>query len=153
MNTFTDTIKQLTEYEEIRKTLTKSNGIVQVSGCVESQKVHFAEGIAEDYQYRLFITFDEQKAKEMYEDMRLFHKNVFLYPAKDFIFYNADIKGNLLVKQRMEVIQALLEAEEATIITTIDGCMDSLVPKEYFEKHRIRITLESLIQTPDLERQ
>lgn len=153
LNTFTDTIKQLTEYEEIRKTLTKSNGIVQVSGCVESQKVHFAEGIAEDYQYRLFITFDEQKAKEMYEDMRLFHKNVFLYPAKDFIFYNADIKGNLLVKQRMEVIQALLEAEEATIITTIDGCMDSLVPKEYFEKHRIRITLESLIQTPDLERQ
>lgn len=153
MNTFTDTIRQLTEYEEICKALAKQNGIVQVSGCVESQKVHFAEGIAEQYPYRLLITFDEQKAKEMYEDMRLFQKNVFLYPAKDFIFYNADIKGNLLVKQRMEVIQALLGAEEATVITTIDGCMDSLVPKEYFEKHKIQITLESLIQTADLERQ
>ena len=50
------------------------------------------------------------------------------YPAKDFLFYRADIRGKYLVKQRMEVFRALKEEENVTVITTIGALMDGVRP-------------------------
>lgn len=42
-------------------------------------------------------------------------------------FYQADIHGKQLVKQRMETLQMMMEAKsQVTVITTIDGFMDEL---------------------------
>ncbi len=50
-----------------------------------------------------------QKAKQIYEEYRFLDAvNTYFYPAKDFLFYQADIRSKELVKQRMEVIQAVL---------------------------------------------
>ena len=65
------------------------------------------------------------------------------YPAKDLIFYQADIHGNLLIRQRLQVIQALLERKEVTIITSVGGCMDFLLPLDVFEKHCIHLRNDS----------
>ena len=83
------------------------------------------------------------KAKELYEDYRLYDAETLYYPAKDLIFYQADIHGNLLIRQRLQVIQALLERKEVTIITSVGGCMDFLLPLGVFEKHCIHLRNDS----------
>ena len=60
-------------------------------------------------QCKLIVTYNEIKAKEIYEDYRFFDRNVYYYPAKDIIFYNADIHGNLIVSQRMAVIRRMMD--------------------------------------------
>ena len=50
---------------------------------------------------RLVIAGDERQAKEIYEDLRFFDKSTMFYPAKDLLFFQADIQGNLLIRQRM----------------------------------------------------
>ena len=42
-------------------------------------------------------------------DARFYDKKIYSYPAKDLLFFQADIHGNLLIRQRMKVIRALLE--------------------------------------------
>ena len=117
----------LAEFTDIKRDIQKGKGIIQIDGCVDSQKAHLIYGLASDSKQKLIITADELKAKTLYEDYRFYDDKTFLYPAKDLIFYQADIHGNLLVKQRMQVIKSLLEDEATTVITSIAGCMDRIM--------------------------
>ena len=75
----------------------------------------------------------------------VFMINVFItIRQRIFFFFQADIHGNLLIRQRMQVIRALLEREdEITVVTSIDGCMDYLAPLEKIEKQLIHFRNDS----------
>ena len=128
MEAFVQPLRGLAEYEEIRSRIGRNPGLVQIAGCVESQKAHLICGLSGLFPCRLILAQDEQRAKELYEDYRFYDKKVFYYPAKDLLFFQADIHGNLLIKQRMQVVRALLEEESVTVVTSVDGCMDYLMP-------------------------
>ena len=63
MRAFLEPLNNLNAFEEIRGKLKKNRGILQLSGCVDSQKVHMAYGLWQDYPCRLILTYSEQKAK------------------------------------------------------------------------------------------
>ncbi len=134
MKAFLEPLGQLEAFSELKGKLMKTPGITLLSGCVESQKTHMAYGFGADFKRRLILTYSEKKAKEIYEEYRFFDRGVQLYPAKDFLFFHADIQGKLLQQQRICAVKAILSQEEATVITTLDGCMDRLLPLEEIEK-------------------
>ena len=76
----------------------------------------------------LLIAENELKAQQLYEDCRLYDPEVLFFPARDLIFYQADISGNLLTRQRMQVFKALMEQKKVSVITSTGGCMDFLLP-------------------------
>ena len=76
--------------------------------------------------YKLIVTYSESRAEKLYQDIRFYTPEVYLYPAKDVLFYNADIHGNATQKKRLEIIKRIVEGENAVVITTIDGLMDKL---------------------------
>ena len=108
MEAFLQPLQSLAEFGEIKKRCGANCGILNVSGCMESQKVHLMYGLSGLFPYHLILADDERNAKEIYEDYRFYDKNVYFYPAKDLLFFQADIHGNLLIRQRMRVIRALL---------------------------------------------
>ncbi|BCJ92629.1 transcription-repair-coupling factor [Anaerocolumna cellulosilytica] len=137
MKTFTTPLKELREYNDIKDNLKLKNTPIQVTGCIDSQKCHLISGLSEDYPWKLIITYNDIKAKEIYEDYKLYDKNVFIYPAKDIIFYSADIHGNAIVRDRLKILKRLLQKEPVTVITTLDGGMDRILPLEYLKKRII----------------
>ena len=88
-------LAELADYEEIRKNRTKENGMIQISGCVNTQKIHLLSGIGSGCGYKLVVFSNEEKAKKAYEEYLLFGEETYLYPARDLLFYYADIKGCL----------------------------------------------------------
>lgn len=140
-------LERLSEYEQAKRWIHGHMGIFQLLGCAESQKLHMADSLAQDYPYHLIVTYQEQRAKELYEEYSFLDRKVLVYPAKDFIFFAADIQGNLLLKQRMEVMKALLEQERVTVITTIDGCMDCIPRLELLKSQILSIDYSSTIKT------
>ena len=44
-------LAELADYEEIRKNRTKENGMIQISGCVNTQKIHLLSGIGSGCGY------------------------------------------------------------------------------------------------------
>lgn len=139
MEAFVQPLQEMAEYDEICGKIQGKPQIVQVAGCIESQKAHLIYGLSGLFPYRLIVAQDEQRAKELYEDYRFYDKTVFYYPAKDFLFFQADIHGNLLIKQRMQVVKALLEGQGLTVITSVDGCMDYLMPLERIRENLIHL--------------
>ena len=102
-------LQELGEYEEIKKMLGKERAAITVSGCVDSEKLHMIYGLSDGFRYKIIVTFNDLKAKELYEDYQFYDRNVMIYPAKDLIFFQADIHGNQLIMQRMKCLRRLME--------------------------------------------
>ncbi|HIR96374.1 MAG TPA: transcription-repair coupling factor [Candidatus Merdisoma faecalis] len=146
MKAFLEPFQQLGIYEELEKRLKKNRGVLLLSGCVDSQKVHTASSLWQGFPRRVILTYSEQKAREIYEDCRYFDREAVLYQAKDFLFFHADIQGNLLVQQRVRALQALLTKKEVTVITTFDGLMDRLRPLERVKEEILTIGQDSIVE-------
>ena len=116
-------LSELGEYEEIRERLARGKASVALSGCADSQKLHMVYGLGEGFCRKLIVTYNDLRAKEMYEDYQFYDRNVMLYPAKDLIFFQADIHGNQLTKERIKVFRRLAEKTPLTVITTYDALM------------------------------
>ena len=121
---------ELQEYENLQEALKKAKGPVQATGTLDSQKVHLMYWLGKDggFPWKLVVTYDDQRAREIYDDFRSFTENVWLYPAKDLLFYSADIHGNLLTRERLQVLRHLMEDQNGVVVTTMDGLMDHLLP-------------------------
>ena len=153
MKAFLTPLQGLAEFEQIKEKSKTNKGILQVSGCMESQKSHLMYGLSRIAPYRLILAEDERRAREIYEDYRFYDKKVYSYPAKDLLFFQADIHGNLLIRQRMKVIKALLEEKELTVVTSIDGCMDFLESLEKIKEQLIHYESDSTVDTEQLKNQ
>ena len=153
MKAFLTPLQGLAEFEQIKEKSKTNKGILQVSGCMESQKSHLMYGLSGIAPYRLILAEDERRAREIYEDYRFYDRKVYSYPAKDLLFFQADIHGNLLIRQRMKVIKALLEEIELTVVTSIDGCMDFLESLGKIKEQLIHYESDSTVDIEQLKNQ
>ena len=153
MKAFLTPLQGFAEFDQIKEKSKTNKGILQVSGCMESQKSHLMYGLSGIAPYRLILAEDERRAREIYEDYRFYDRKVYSYPAKDLLFFQADIHGNLLIRQRMKVIKALLEEKELTVVTSIDGCMDFLESLEKIKEQLIHYESDSTVDIEQLKNQ
>lgn len=147
---------ELADFQEIRRAEKKGKGILQIAGCVNTQKTHLMYALGDGFEYRVIAFSSEEKAKKAYEEYRIFTDQVYLYPARDLLFYHADIKGKTLTDQRMEVLRALIEKKEQesiAVITTMDAFLDGLPRPEEIRNQKITIDTDSTLDLTRLERE
>ena len=144
-------LNELAEFEEISRDIRKGAGMIRVCGCVNSQKTHMMYALSDGCNYRVIACSSESKAKQVYEEYRFLDPNTYLYPAKDLLFYQADLRSKELVSQRMEVIQAVAAGEEATVVTSFDAFMDSLLPKDVIVEKTVRIENDSTLHLEEMQ--
>ena len=109
MQAFVAPLMELAEFETIQKKRKEKKGMIQIAGCVTSQKTHLMYALSDGFANKIIAVSSETKAKQIYEEYKFLDQDVYLYPAKDLLFYQADLRGKYLIKQRMEVFQAMLE--------------------------------------------
>ncbi|MCI8356658.1 MAG: transcription-repair coupling factor [Lachnospiraceae bacterium] len=143
-------LQELGEYEEIKKMLGKERAAVTVSGCVDSEKLHMIYGLSDGFRHKIIVTFSDLKAKELYEDYQFYDRNVMIYPAKDLIFFQADIHGNQLIIQRMKCLRRLMEGRPTTIITTFDALMTPQIPLSVQKENIVSVNKQSHIDERSL---
>ena len=132
-------LKELAEYNSIKEQLKKGTAPVSLTGCVDSQKLHMIYGLSEGFRIKVIITYSDLKARELFEEYKFYDRNVMLYPAKDLIFFQADIHGNQLVKERVKTLRRLMEQKPVTIVTTYAALM---TPQTLWERERDVIDVE-----------
>lgn len=149
MRTFTEPLQGLKEMEDLEAKLPKLSGVLQISGCIDAVKPHMIYSINNGSGNRIIVTFHEQKAKELWEEYRFFDPKAAYYPAKDILFYQSDIRGNVLTAERINALKLIAEEKECTIITTFDGLMNPMPSPEKFIQAVRKI---SVGDTLDLEK-
>ena len=128
VNSINDQLNTLSELALVREHFSDGFSNVQISGLVDTGLVNVMNALGSNFKHNIIITFSAARAREIYDDMKHFTDNPILYPAKDFIFYSADVNGSLTLTERLKVIKALAKDEGVTLITTIDSFFDKLMP-------------------------
>ncbi len=142
-------LRELAEFDTWKDILRKGTGSVALTGCVDSQKLHLIYGLSEEAKIRLIVTYSDLKAREIYEEYQFYSRDVMLYPAKDLIFFQADIHGNQLVKERVKTLRRLMERRPITIVTTYAALMTPQVMWDA-EKDVIRLHQGGILQEREL---
>ena len=60
---FVNPLTELAEYEELNRDLNRGKGPVQISGCMDSQKVHLMWEAGETLPWKLVVTYDDSRAR------------------------------------------------------------------------------------------
>lgn len=145
MNSFYYPLLKLNEYEQVRDCLSQKK-TCQVTGCSDSQLAHFITGLSDGYRQKVIVTFSALKAKEIYDDIKGFTDDAVMYPSKDFIFFSADVHGNLILQQRLEFIEKIVEDKPFTVIVTADAFMDKIQPLDKIKDNYLEISEGSVIE-------
>lgn len=124
-------------YSRIKEWQQKGEMPVEISGTDEVSRAYLMNGLSDAGQCRLVITYSEQRAEQLYEDLRFYQREVYIYPSKDILFYSADIHGNSITRRRMEIYKKLLRHERCTIILKVDALFDKLPDMAYLKKNII----------------
>ena len=155
MNAFTEPLLAMTEYQEIRTRLSQKagTGILEVTGCIDPQKLHFIHCLSGNVYSRLIVTFTEQRAREFCEEYRFFDKNVCFFPAKDLLFYQSDIRGNELAKERIQVLKMLAGGQKCTVVTTFDALMNRMPLPSGFQSKIITLKTGSTMNMNAMQKE
>ena len=147
---FANPLEEMIEFQDLKTDLQRGQGPLLVTGCLDSQKVHLLSELSDLTPWKLIVTYDDSRAREICEDYRCFDTDISLYPARDLLFYTSDIHGNLLTKQRIQVMRRILESSGGVVVTTIDGLMEHLLPLAWMKKRSLTIGAEDVVEVGKL---
>ena len=151
MKAFTEPLLSLAGFEEMTKTAEKSSGLISVTGCIDAQKSQMIYAFGGHRKNKLIVTFGEQKAKELYDEYSFFDKEVVYYPSKDVLFYQSDIRGNLLTAERIRALKAIREQERVTLVTTFDALMNTMAPIEKMWENVLTLEQGQLLDLKEIQ--
>lgn len=130
---------EMGEFTQVAESLQAESCSIALTGCVDSQKLHMIYGLSGGFTYKIIVTYNDLKAKELHGEYGFYDKNTVLFPAKDLIFYQANIHGNQLITERMKCYRKLLERKPCTIIMSFDSLMAPQIPLKVMEENIIGI--------------
>ncbi len=139
MQTFLKPLEELAEFTEIRQAMKRGgDGLVTVTGCVEAQKAHLIYALSEGMcRKTLVVAENDLTAKTLHSNLSFYRPDTLLYPAKDLLFYQADIVSGLLDQQRMTVLRALCEPGEVTVVLSVSSLMDAVSTRKCMLESRL----------------
>lgn len=132
-------------YGELESFLNKSHFPTHVWGMNKRAVPLLMETVDRTSPLRLIVTYDEKRAREIVDDYKFYDRNVFYYPAKDALFYYADIHSNNTVKSRLEIIKRIANKEKTTVVTTIEGLMDKIPNISHITDSIIKLSVDDTI--------
>ena len=145
MPTLTAPLRESENYNKIVEALQNGSFSVLAEGCAEAQKLHMIYSLYRESslsalaRFRLIVTYSDQRAREIKEAFRFYDKNTVLFPAKDLIFYQADIRGRELDTERIRCLRRIMEGSQTTVVTTFSALMTPQVPLDVLQKSVIEI--------------
>ncbi len=147
MKGLTAPMQELAAYREILEGIGK--GTVFVTGVIDAAKNHIAYCMKEDTNRPLLLlTYSELRAKEILEDLKFFIKDCVNYPAKDILFYSADVHSMEMNRQRFQILERLLKGNPPVIVASIEALMDKYPQKEVFSSFILGIKVGDIVDIP-----
>lgn len=148
-------LKEDSVYKQLKEGLEQYQGPLLVSGCTDTAKCHLASllGNQKKTEYKIIIVSDENKAKEWMEAYQFFGEKVYYLPAKDPLFYTADVHGNAIAKERMNCMERIMKGQGGVFVMSVDAVMDRVVPLSEIKKHRMVFRVGDQLEEGYISRQ
>ncbi len=138
MPLFNNPLRQSEYYKEIESAIERGLAI-HISDIADEAKPYLISELAQGKGWKLIVSYDEGRARKLYEGISCFYKDTYLYPARDLLFFAADVRSQYISGKRIEVWKAIATQSGGIIVTTIDALMDKLENYNHFKQGIIEL--------------
>ena len=143
-------LKESSQFKDILGNIQKKAYPIGVYGLSESAKNYLVNGVYEQLDKSLLIlTHSDVEAKNMYEDLSFYVNDVYYFPTREVVFYNADAISGDLRWERLKVIKKITEKGKKIIITSIEALAATYIPIDLFEKYIFKLSVGSILNLDD----
>ncbi|MCR5847378.1 MAG: transcription-repair coupling factor [Lachnospiraceae bacterium] len=150
MEVFYDPLYENKEFCEANKLL-KNKKKIYVPNTTDSQKIHLSHAFGASFDVCFIVTYDDIRANEILEESRTYDRDAVYFKGKDICFYQADICGNQIARERLKTFRNFREKEKLTVITTIDALMTPVIPHEVFDNNIIELKVRQICELKALK--
>lgn len=151
MSAFAEVLKTSPEYQTLEKAVKSKNLPVGVLGVSGIHKAHIINSLCGNSGRRaLVIMPDEAAATKLCEDLRVFGKNSFLYPARDFSFTSAENRSHEYEQRRINALTNILNGTAGIVVCSAEAAVQRTIPPEDLKKHSLTIRRGEDIKLGDI---
>lgn len=158
MRTLTEPLQEAQEYKTLVEALAKPKAKALADGCVPSQKLHLMDALSRENalssfaRFRLIVTSSDKRVREIRDEYLFYDRNTVIFPAKDLIFYQADLRGRELEKERIRCLRRLVEGRPTTVVTTFAALMTPQVPLSAWKSNVLQMEKRQTYSLEELSR-
>jgi len=149
MNLFADAIRSIPEMSLLLDAMEHGKKIYALSGAPDAVKPQLIYALGQGNDWKLVLCRDEKTARDMEAEYASFGDSVF-FPAKDVLFYQADIRSNALVAGRLSALRSLWEKESLVIFTTMEALLNVVPDPESFMEAVLSLQVGDEVNMSDL---
>ena len=150
MKSIRTVLSELDGFDKLENSLSGKAALVRISEISDSVRPHLIEAAAKPYPIRVIITYSEIRAKQICEDLLFYDQNAMFFPAKDLIFYHADIRSGEITRQRLKCIRNITTSKHLTVVACFSTLMTPQISPDTIRKAVVRITDKSLVDEKEL---
>ena len=153
MRAVTEPLLELECYQSCLEQIKRENTPVFATGVIDVQKTHLLYCLKEHTgRATLVLTYSELRAKELAADLRFFTRDIVVYPAKDILFYSADVHSMETNRQRFLALEQLIEGRKPIVVASMEALLDRYPKKEIFTLFIISLCVGEVVDTQELLR-
>lgn len=147
MKALTEPLLSLESYQNILECIQKDTTPVLATGVIDVQKSHLFHGLkTHTGRPLLILTYSELRAREIIDNMSFFERETLYYPAKDILFYSADVHSMEMNRQRFLAIERLLKGDDdVVIVASMEALLDRYPKREVFQGHILTLKVGDVI--------
>ena len=118
-------------YKQLKAALSKGITPISVAGIVESAQPHLIASLAEEKTV-FVIVYSELEAGLTAKELQLYTDRVFVYPDKEYVFYNIDAKNHEREYTRLKVLDEIKNG--GIFVLPISACNSYTLPYDKLMK-------------------
>ncbi len=147
----TEPLKEIADYRLLLQNINDKNTPVLAAGVIGAQKTQLIYALCRETGAKaLVIAYDEADAKAIYNDISMMNEKAVYFPAKDFIFYSADVHSSDITRERFKAVDALIRGEADIVCTTVEALSERLMKREELEKYVFELKEGDIIPLDEL---
>ena len=153
MKGLTEPLLELGSFRQVLNSIKENQTPVFATGVIDAAKNHLTYCLKKYTDRPVFIlTYSELRAKEILEGMTFFERDCVYYPAKDILFYSADVHSMEMNRQRFFVLERLLKGETPVIVASMEALLDKYPVKDVFASFLLKLQVGDIVEIADLTR-
>ncbi len=126
---FKNLLSEYKEYSDFCAAIKKGQTPVSVAGVVQSAMPQFIFQTAEDKK-TLVITYSDMEAKQLASDLELYCNDVFLFPQKEYVFFNIDAQNRHAEHARLEALHNIVSEKGGIVVASLEAALQVTLPFE-----------------------
>ena len=133
---FKNLLSEYREYSDFLAALKKGDVPISVSGIVEAAWGQFIYQTAE--KKALVIAYNDREAENIAESLRFFSDRVFVFPSKEYVFFDIDAYDRHSENARLEALCGI--SEGGICVASLDSLLTFTLSKNALAENTLKIT-------------